>query len=757
MYSRYLRGVLACCVLALVSCDDTKRESAGTKPFVIRLVDNNTNKPLSEFRYQYYCKTTKVGREREEVEWKTRKSDDGSVTIEIPEACQLEFEVIAHGYVAGYYNVHHTIDVRSDRVDRSETIRLDPGITVEGIVRDVVTKEPISAATAYPVVYGPPPDFGGAKYDYLSTKSDEKGRFHLTGVCHGLGGIEVTHPDYLQSDNAYLPSRELREDPKPVIQHDVLMRRGEEVRGQITHNDGKPIEGVEILAYHEKAAATNKNGEFRYVGFAGYGNDKQHHRVQFRKDGYLTKELTARADKGGWTIKLEPAFAIRGRVLAADGKAVTSYTVWTGPGANPTEYRCSKASVSNSTEAFQITSQVAGKHWLAVRADGYATSEGTIDVQRQMNDTRITLKPGVRVSGKVTRPTQCKAELRASLTPQRAKPEESWGSDAAIREFGALDVAIAADGSFSFENVAPDRYVLFINGAQASPHREAVVVKDQPIDLATIVLAGTGRIVGQAWYPNESYRAFEEGELSTRQNNGCENRHSFRTDQNGRFEIDDVPAGEVSVLLHHQLHDLVFSDAVNALVNAGETTEVKFCEPNTKKKFRVEIEAEESSGKMDRSKRDELFTHKGQFHVLLKRMSQTPGAYSLSRYGGNYDEGRVELTDVAAGRYQVTLCDTFEYGVVRGPLFVGEADVDSRNREIKVRVQQGILRGQIESAKTRRYGTEVIAVRSQDKTLRTTRWDEQGQFALRFLAPGEWRRQSAAAANWAGAIGARSQ
>ena len=109
-----------------------------------------------------------------------------------------------------------------------------------------------------------------------------------------------------------------------------------------------------------------------------------------------------------------------------------------------------------------------------------------------------------------------------------------------------------SDGSFEWKHVRPDCYTLSVTGTDISPARISLVVPDTGLNVGVVTVPGTGRIAGRVFQRDEPGRpwAFAKGHVSFPNPQPGHHRESeipFTADEQGRFAIENVPAGQVTV------------------------------------------------------------------------------------------------------------------------------------------------------------------------------------------------------------------
>ena len=65
-----------------------------------------------------------------------------------------------------------------------------------------------------------------------------------------------------------------------------------------------------------------------------------------------------------------------------------------------------------------------------------------------------------------------------------------------MRDLATFKVKVKEDGTFYFDHIRPDGYQLRIDGMDITPVRKLIEVEAHDVEVGTMELIGTGRIVG---------------------------------------------------------------------------------------------------------------------------------------------------------------------------------------------------------------------------------------------------------------------
>jgi len=716
------------------------------QPVTVSVVDSRTGKAIAEFSYTYSVDVP-GGKGASVDDWQTVRSAGGAFTLEAPASCQVTICTKARGYLSGYGQICHSFELKADDPQpRRLVVRMDPGMTVRGTVRDATTRAPVAGASVAPRVFTPP--LWTADRERAVT-TDKEGRFELRGVEAFLG-IAVTHPDYFEQDVEQLGGGKSAE-----ASVEVLLRSGEALRGRVQDPAGKPLQGVEVSDGAGKGTRTDKDGRFVLKSIRPWWGGSAYY-LDFEKEGYVDQTLhpkTIPAEE--MAVVLEPLLRLAGQVLSPEGQPVRQFTVMAGPGRNPPDFQCADAKVDEPQGRWELRLAERGTHWVGVRAEGFAAWEGWTDVGAAGQPLVVRLQSGVSVSGKVRGPEGGVADAQLALAPQRPEGDEMIVSGTPARDLATVTAVTRADGSFELAHVRPDRYLLSVAAKRITPIHLALVVPETGLDAGVLAARGTGRIVGQVFRPGDEQRrpwAFAGGHVtcpSPAAHYGQQPSISFTADENGRFTVEDVPAGRVTVGFNYQiLVDVIGEYGRAAAIEEGRTTEVRFFDPKHTWDLPLEIVVGDGSpcqfgtgtGMAAKRKAENVTWRNPEFHIDLE---PEPGhAVSVPSPDWHQIEGaansRIVLPDVHPGKYRLRLNDfQGSIGLV-SPLY--EAAVEARpGQPVRVPLGASSITGRARWPKETRRLVMAAAVDETGKSPpRYAYCDDEGNFCLRYLGPGRY-------------------
>ena len=431
-------------LLALAAPADPRAD--GLEPLTVAVVDAETGAPVTALRYQFDVESVDSDDSCKPRVWTPVESPTGTFVVRVPKSCKLHLTVKGRDYLGGR-GMYHEFLIRAKDDPRRVVVKLTPGITVRGTVRDAATRAPIVGAKVQPI--SPHGLHQVSLDDEWAVVTDEEGRYELHGVDPERG-VSASHPDYTWE----------REDSKKARgqRYDVFLPPGEVIRGTVRDADGKPLEGVVVEDWNHQRTETGRDGTFSLRN-GGWELD-------FRKDSHITRHLSGKDEvrREGLVVVMQPRFALEGQVVAPDGRPVGRFNVNAGPSRLPKSYECVERDVKELSGRFTLGLEKPGLHWVGVRADGFAVWEGWVEVARGSKPLAVRLEPGVTVSARVVTPAREEGPIRATLTPRRDKSDHGGMPADLTEEFAARTTTVTPDGAVRFDHVRPGRYTLRLDG-----------------------------------------------------------------------------------------------------------------------------------------------------------------------------------------------------------------------------------------------------------------------------------------------------
>lgn len=728
-------------LIALALAAGPPQAADGLAPLTFVVVDDKTERPLASFAYRIRLRVP--GRPPEEGAWTTVRDAEGSFTYRAPETCRLSVAIRAADYLGGAVSTGEYHFLHNDRAHRL-VMKIGRGITARGTVRDAETGQPVAGARVAPIYFLLPASYGPERE--RAAVSDAEGRYEIRGASSH--GVEVSHPDYETNTVHRFEGR------KPEITCDVALTpaRGEALLGSVRDPEGRPLGGVEIDDGRGRSTVSAPDGSFLLENARTRRGGDATYTLALHKEGYLKRTIAPPVGRvGAIAAVLEPLYALEGRVLSPEGRPVEVFTVAAGPGDNPADFECRRQEVEDPSGRFRLELERAGPAWVGVRAEGHPAWEGRAVVARGSAPLVVRLGVGVSVSGRVEAPPGVRKGLRATLAPRRDVPNPVFSSASATSDFATLRVDVAEDGAFRFDHARPDRYTLGVGGPGITPASWAVDVPAAGLDAGGLRVAGTGRIVGRAFRAAPDAGgggpwASADGEVH-HATSGRYGQIHFRTDGEGRFAIDGVPAGPNEVAFPIPLSEHIVTAVVwRAEVVEGRTTEVRVSDPGASRPLTIEPRAGDGSpareatgsGRAARRAVAGITDREPSFQIELRPRPGEAVSFSAPSRARREPSGRIVLEDVAPGSYRLRLLEsTGDWRREGGVLAERDIVVGAERSPVVVPLGAGSITGRVVPRPGAGEPIGVFAA-GRDGVTRRAWADGAGNFCLRYLPAGTY-------------------
>jgi hypothetical protein len=544
------------------------------------VTDSQTHAPVTEFSYTYTISTTTEAYDPMIVRPIDVQSKTGTFSIGAPRSCEIELQIVGDAIIGGY-GTRQKFVVSSDNLLRRIEVPVEVGAVVRGVVVDAETQRPVKDALVSPVIFSPPlfrPDRNRA------VKTDVQGKFTIRGV--GGPGVNVSHPDYVEfNDGGFERMRGGK----------VELKSGEAITGFVKDPLGKPLGDVEVSDGAGKSVRTKKDGSFALQGARPWG-EKHTYNLSFQKAGYLNCDYSHRPPAPSpLSVVLEHQPLLTGKVVDGSGRPVRQFTVQAGPGREPENWCCSSQTVADAEGRFSISIRTdygfPDSHhvWTGIKAPSFAHWETVLETWQGTAAITVRLDSGATVRGSIKNPGG-HGQIAAKLLPCRLHKEHANDATSQRQELGRMETALDSRGAFRFDHVKAGSYILAVAGPAISPISTQIDVGQGNVEVGALTVAGRGTLVGTIFHPDQKGRpwAFASGNITFADSAG---RHGdsfsqefdhlkpieFKTDEQGRFRVDNVPTGAVAVNIPYRISaDMGAAYTRLARVSAGKATEVRF-------------------------------------------------------------------------------------------------------------------------------------------------------------------------------------
>jgi hypothetical protein len=697
------------------------------KPVRITVVDQN-KKPVKKFGYDYRI-------ERQEGIWdpmlvRPLQAEDGVLSFSCPHECKISLNIDHLDFGRGY-GTDRNLDRKAGV--KELTAEFERGRTITGKVVADATGKPVAGAEVSPQMFTPPlftPDRGRSRV------TGPDGTFELRGV---ESGFSVSHADFVEQE-VYLDDKDLAK------RYAVRLESGQTIRGFVHDPAGKKLAGILVDDGSGKTATTGEDGGFILRGLQKWSNDEW--ALSFSGEGFNTLDFRrAKIGTAGLDIKLLPLPEFRGSVVSADGTPVKNYRIGCGPGANPSEYECAGQAVDDNNGRFLLRPKSIPKngtdYWVGIKAEGFAPWDGVVSQSKlSSGDFRAVINVGMTLSASVALPESARGRIEARIEPtDRQGVEKFVQTDYLSRVLASQRIALKPGEKLRIPHLRAGDYKLAIVCMGATPLLRSFHIGNEDLNLGTLRLKGTGAIAGTVNLPYENTKPwrFADGEISI---DGVEHQ-TFKTDEMGRFRVDGVPVGIVTVLFkYNQTADIIGALSRTAKVADGKLTEVRFegergawAQP-----LRLlfdgqnKIPAYKGIRKVENvTDREPMF----RFDVLDVGSGLSACMNSTEWTAGN-KSGPV-IPDLPPGRWRVQIFDWLgSRGFDRGLRAEVVAEVGEKRTPISLDLGGTALSGRVTTPRNTKRHVQIIAVGKNTKRVFLSRCDRKGDFVVRYLPPDEY-------------------
>jgi hypothetical protein len=327
-------------------------------------------------------------------------------------------------------------------------------------------------------------------------------------------------------------------------------------------------------------------------------------------------------------------------------------------------------------------------------------------------------------------------------------PREYSSEETGPQKYGSLRSEIPTDGRIWIGPVRPDKYTLRISGHGITSRVLSFEVPGTGLDMGSIEVQGTGRVVGQVFRREGEPWGFADCVLWRKSLRGSEERN-FKATESGGFALDDVPAGEVIIGAQYLGGDMIWSDEVKVNVVPGGEVKAVINNPDRSHDVKFHIDIGDGSEPQRKSGTgmgaghmvENVTTRDPQFRIDLEPLS---GESQIVRSGGAWllpdSDGVVTVPDVPPGKYRLRVLDwQGSIGRTDGLLCQSEIEVKVGAEPFHVPLGAGAITGRLRTLDIGRYWAQVTAVEVHGRTHpHYASCDQAGRFCVRYLPPGEY-------------------
>ncbi len=583
-------------------------------PLTIQIRDAKSGDPIRDFTFRYRLEAPKG---QELPDWVLPRhvvGENGTTTFDAPLSCELTLVVDALDYLChGSGRGYHTFAIQPTNTVRNVDVRLERGPTVEGIVLDAETGEPISGAHVAPLVEYHPAIVPNTSRE---TITDEAGRFTVHAV-QDWAGVQVRHERYLtEKQRGYVwlsqgedewdewGGKSIKSNVWESVEGNPFLKRTEirltkaaHLTGTVHSITGEPLADVNI-GRDSPPTLSRSDGEFDL--YYRMPKDGAAWMLAFTKPGFLPQSVEIQGSTNRLDIVLSPQYRISGRVLAPDGRPVPKFTLAVGDESDSGYRHDRRLDVMDPDGRFSIDVNGPLTNVVSAIAPGYAATHVRVELRRDMPPVELVLKPGLEVTGDLVAPESVRTNLVVSLkarfdldpwrtlVPEQRPAEHSYSreryDDKSLR-LSDCETRPDAKGAYRFVGVAPGRYTLSVTGDGIIPVQRFVRIAEarQRLPELTITPLGYGVVAGQVFEPYGAIRypdnpqpwPFADGNIFPSIPNESEDGIPFKADEQGRYCVSNVPAGPVSLSVQYPVtFDIIEAMSATGIVHAGHTTQI---------------------------------------------------------------------------------------------------------------------------------------------------------------------------------------
>lgn len=712
----------------------TTSPPAGWTALRVRILDDQ-GKPIEAFTYQYAIKG------KDEIPLPTDaaplQGQHGEIEIWAPEDCKLTVSIDHPDVVRGFGT-----EAELDRKKGESVLdaKFQRGHRVAGTVVDAATGKPVAGASVSPLVFTPPL-FTPDKDRAVTTKED--GAFELRGV---RSSFAVSHPNFTEQE-IYLDEKD------PEKPRKVQLQGGETIRGVVTDADHQPLAEVNVSDGSGKEATTDKNGRFVLRGLRKWSGREWS--LNFTKPGFNDKDLRAeRIDPGGLKVQLDALPRLHGRVIFSDGSPAPRYRLVCAPGPHPVDYRCVTIDVRDKDGRFDFRPtalpEQGNDYWIGVQAAGMAPWDELVNADKlRQEGFRVVLATGATLSATFESAGSATDELQVSIVPTDRQPEDSvLVTKHPGTALASNRVRLGHGAPLRLAHLRPGDYLLAVQGKGVTPISRPVTIGQGDLDLGRVALPGVGSISGVVCEPENPKAAwrFADGEIYLHGfSSDREPLRKFRADERGRFQVSDVPTGDVTVSFTYPVTADV-REAVwrRARVAVGKNTEVRleglggaWTQP-----IRLLYDGKNSPSADTGSRTVDNVTDQPAFRLDVTSLS--PGASSgpdLVEWTAEKNSAGPDIPDLSPGRWRIRVYDWLgSRGFAEGLRAEVTAEVPAANRQpIVIDLGSHTLSGKVTASTPTKRLVAVQAVAITGGSVFHSRCDDKGNFVIRYLPAGQYR------------------
>lgn len=494
---------------------------------------------------------------------------DGTLLVPVRDGEEVKLRLVALD------GRQHAVSLGSHQNGGARTVTLPSAVQVTGKVLDATSGRGLADAVLWL-------DADPA----IAVRTDREGRYTVVTPARGRLSLGVRAVGFLPG-RLTLSDRELANGRAPA----VALERAATLHGAVLGPGGQPLAGASVTVVHASVlgprtfsprdpvadrAATDAAGRFALHRL----RPGEEYELRVSQPGFFPEARNAVIPSRGSSaapvvVALRPACGVHGSIRDPQGQPVTSAKVFLRPAQRPGGERLTRppdadrpdpttsASESDPAGRFSIVESPAVEVDLEVRKAGYAPAQRrTLRIGPSCGASfdagRIVLTPGVRLAGRVVSGRdQAVVDARIFLVD---RVSSRLHRDAMVRD-RKPDALTGRDGRFALDDLP--RGVTYDLLVEADGYLGAEMRGVRPSGRGSVLIrlepAGVlrGRVVDEA-SEAVSGAVVALNRPGGRPDNPGERpvgeplRRSVQTDADGRFELETVPQGRVTLSVRAQ-------------------------------------------------------------------------------------------------------------------------------------------------------------------------------------------------------------
>ena len=522
---------------------------AENAPLRLKTIDGKSEKtvPKAQLEIKWFDKNG------EKNSLTTVTNQEGKATVNLPLSTSLSITPRAKDYLNEHiYGGVTTYSFISKNKDEILTVLMNKGVTIKGRVIDKESGQAIPGATVAPYHFTPPvftPDRSRA------ITSEQEGHFTLPLVDPSLG-VSASAYGYFGNEQSY------KELPTPnkdnqIIQ-ELALKKAPLVSGTILSSAENPLASVKVNI-GEHSTVTNELGQFD-LPLSG-----SEHATQFFLDieheGYLDYYEPHLIEKHkNLEITLKELPHVRGKAINSEGNPITNFHLIVTPGVYSRSYNSVEKDFNQEKGSFALPLARDSDFTLTAQASGHPLFHKHYPAEQQNKPLLIQFQSPTQIHLPFQLPHNFNDKLQVELHRLTGRSSNLIIGDndgSSLLETVPHEIK---NEVLTLQNLAPQQdYLLILHHPSLTPTQIPFTTKTQAITLQSVTIQKRGALTGQVFQSHDEHSpwALAKGEVTisglpySLQKQKWVRPISFQADENGKFSLSGVPAGEVTVSFNY--------------------------------------------------------------------------------------------------------------------------------------------------------------------------------------------------------------